>query len=333
MNLRQRIRNSDALRESILRLLASKWLNRNGIYRSIYRRQILRRAQAGLIRPESVDIESSSFCNAKCIMCTHPQMTRKKGNMPWEIFEKAVQEAVAWGVPRIYLSGFGEPFIDKTLTRKIRRTKELGAPWVGCLTNGSLLSEKTVDEILESGLDEIAISMDGFSPETFNRIRAGLDFDQVTAGVTRLLTRRAGRPLPKVQIQVVLQPGNIHEKEKAKRLWAGKADQLAFRQIQSWGGAVNPEETGALFSPNTVENNKLYPCRYLWTQLNIKDNGDVTLCCLDWDAKMIVGNIREQSLQQVWRSPRLEQIRKLHLENRIAEVPLCKDCDFFSVWW
>jgi len=330
MSLRERIRNSDRLREVALRVLASGRLHHNRLYRAVYRRQIDRRMRAGLERPESVDIESSSFCNAKCIMCTHPLMTRKKGNMSWELFEKVVREAVQWGVPRLYLSGFGEAFIDKTLPDKIRLGKDLGAPWVGVLTNGSLLTEAGVARVLASGLDQLSISMDGFSPEIFNRIRVGLDFDEVVAGVNRLLDKRQDRR-PEIQIQVVLLPENIHEKAKAKEMWKGRVDSLVFRQAQNWGGGTAVEPTG--YTPHTVENNKLVPCRYLWTQLNVRHNGDVVLCCIDWDSEKVLGNVKEQTLREIWSGPALEAARKLHREGRSTEEPLCKNCSYFSVWW
>lgn len=330
MSLRERIRNSDRLRETVLRVLASKRLNRNPLYRALYKVPMRRRMRAGLERPESVDIESSSFCNARCIMCTHPRMTRKKGTMTWETFEKVVREAVDWGVPRLYLSGFGEAFIDKRLADKIRFAKDLGAPWVGVLTNGSLLSDDVIERILSSGLDELSVSMDGFSPETFNRIRVGLDFEQVAGNVTRLLERRQGRR-PKVQIQVVLLPENLHEKEQAKQLWGGRVDSLAFRQAQNWAGGM--ETDSKVFTPHTVENNKLVPCRYLWTQLNVRDSGDVVMCCVDWDSEHIVGNVHEQSLRDIWRGFCLTRLRHLHLEGRSREEPLCEKCDYFSVWW
>lgn len=330
MSLRERIRNSDRLRQTALRILASKRLNRNPLYRAVYNVQIRRRMRAGLRRPESVDIESSSFCNARCIMCTHPRMSRPKGIMAWETYEKVVREAVDWGVPRLYLSGFGEAFTDKTLPDKIRFAKERGAPWVGVLTNGSLLSDEMIERVLASGLDELSISMDGFSPETFNKIRVGLDFEQVVGNVNRLLERRQGR-LPKVQIQVVLLPENLHEKDKAKQLWRGRVDSLAFRQAQNWAGGV--EIHSDLFTPHTVENNKLVPCRYLWTQLNVRHNGDVVMCCADWDSEHVVGSVHEQSLREIWRGFCLTRLRQLHWEGRSAEEPLCEKCDYFSVWW
>lgn len=286
--------------------------------------------QSGLQRPESVDIESSSFCNARCVMCTHPQLTRKKGNMPWDLFEKVAREAVEWGVPRLYLSGFGEAFIDKSLTDKIRFAKDWGAPWIGVLTNGSFLTSEVIERILASGLDELSISMDGFSPETFNRIRVGLDFEKIVAGINRLLDMRLGRK-PSVQIQVVLLPDNIGEKERARQMWKGHVDSLVFRQAQNWGGGMEVQAAG--FTPHTVENNKLAPCRYLWTQLNVRDNGDIVLCCIDWDNKKVVGNVRTQSLKEIWQGEPLEAVRRLHREGRSAEEPLCKHCSYFSVWW
>lgn len=328
--MRQLIRDSDRLREIALRILCSRRLNHNVVYNALYRKWIERRARKGLERPESVDIESSSFCNARCIMCAHLQMTRPKGNMAWETFEKVAREAVAWEVPKLFLSGFGEAFLDKQLLAKIRFAKDIGARWVCCLTNGSLLSPDRIEEILTSGLDELSISMDGFSRETFNHIRVGLDFDRIVEGLNQLLEKRKG-PKPRIVIQVVLLPENSHEKQLAKNRWAGRVDALVFRQAQGWAGSYSVDSK--IFTPHTVENNKLVPCRYLWTQLNVRNNGDVVLCCIDWDSRKVVGNVHQQSLREIWRGPLLQQVRRLHLEGRSTEEPLCRACSNFSVWW
>lgn len=334
-SIRETVRNSDRLRDLAMRWLVARPVRNNPFYRRLYERRIRNRMRAGLERPESVDIESSSFCNARCIMCTHPQMSRKKSNMSWETYEKVVREAVEWGIPRILLSGFGEAFIDKKIIDKVRFAKELGAPWVGCLTNGSLLSEETTGRLIESGLDELSISMDGFSPETYNAIRVGLDFDEVVANVNRLLeTRRNGKPA--VRIMIVVMPQNQHEKSRAKALFGGRVDHLSFRHAQNWGGDLGGSEAEAapdLFTPHTVENNRLYPCLYLWTQLNVHSNGDVVPCCIDWDNKMIAGNVREESLKEIWRGRALEGIRRAHEKGQMEKIPLCQDCNFFSVWW
>lgn len=330
MNFRDWVRNSGKLRELTLRLLSSERVHMNPVYRSIYRRQIERRMRAGLERPDSIDIESSSLCNAKCVMCAHSRMTREQGNMPWEIFEKIAREAVEWDIPRMYLSGFGEALIDKTLPDKVAFAKQLGAPWVGVLTNGSLLTESTVERLLESGLDQLAVSMDGFSPETFNTIRVGLDFNQVVGNINRLLNQRKGS-LPRIQIQVVLLPQNRNQKRQARRMWSGKVDSLVFRQAQNWCGAV--EVSSGQFTPHTVGKNKLVPCRYLWTQLNVHHNGDVVLCCADWDNRKVIGNVKDQSLRGIWRASSIEAVRELHRQGRHADEPLCRNCSYFSVWW
>jgi len=58
-------------------------------------------------------------------------------------------------------------------------------------------------------------------------------------------------------------------------------------------------------------------------------NGDFSICCDDWDRKAVLGNVNNQSIHDIWNSPKLKEFRKLHLSGQCDRIALCKNC---NVW-
>ena len=108
--------------------------------------------------PVQARIENTNHCNAECTMCPRELLTRPKGVMPFEHFEKLVRECAAKGLEELHLQGFGEPFIDKEITKKIRLAADLGIPHLFMVTNASLIDEELAEAIVKSGLHRIKIS-------------------------------------------------------------------------------------------------------------------------------------------------------------------------------
>ena len=67
-------------------------------------------------------------------------------------------------------------------------------------------------------------------------------------------------------------------------------------------------------------------CTRLFKQAYILWNGDMVLCCTDYTRKVVLGNVDETSIREVWNSPRAVQIRRLYAEGFMDQIPLCKDC-------
>src|SRR5919106_1238872 len=94
------------------------------------------------ILPEIVQIESTNICNAKCVFCPRDEMHRTQGVMSMELFRKIVDECAALGITHVRMHNYGEAFLDRHLTEKVRYAKEKGIKEVGMISNGSLITEK-----------------------------------------------------------------------------------------------------------------------------------------------------------------------------------------------
>ena len=69
----------------------------------------------------------------------------------------------------------------------------------------------------------------------------------------------------------------------------------------------------------------------------IAQSGKVALCCVDSRVKEEVGDLNKESVYDVWHGDKLNKIRQLHLDGRMTEIPICKDCNFRHIkgypWW
>jgi MoaA/NifB/PqqE/SkfB family radical SAM enzyme len=133
--------------------------------------------------PKVVRIETTNHCNARCTFCPRASMDRKKGFMAQELFGKIVAECVGRGVSVLHLHNFGEPLMDIRLPQRIRFAKDRGIASIKIFSNGSLLCNGLAEELLNSGLDEIKISMDGANALEFNRLRKGPDHARIIENV------------------------------------------------------------------------------------------------------------------------------------------------------
>ena len=165
------------------------------------------------VLPEIVQIESTNICNAKCVFCPRDEMHRAQGVMSRELFRKVVDECVELGITHVRMHNYGEAFLDRYLTEKVRYAKEKGIKEVGMISNGSLLTEKVARAVIEAGLDAINISVDAGGKEVFEQTRIGLNYDKVIANIERLVRIRGelGRRRPKLILSFVRQNNSADE--------------------------------------------------------------------------------------------------------------------------
>ncbi|MEJ2745807.1 MAG: radical SAM protein, partial [bacterium] len=177
--LTEKIAYSPTLSRVAFAAMRNRWWLRSPIYRFLLHRQIEAvRARNGPF-PLVVAAENSNICNAGCVMCPYPAMRRRKGFMEMALFRKIVDECAKHPGVELRLSGFGEPLLDKKLVERIAYAKRKGIEKVQLTTNASLLDKEMSLAIVNSGLDEIMFSVDGYNKESYERIRTGLSFYEV----------------------------------------------------------------------------------------------------------------------------------------------------------
>lgn len=276
--------------------------------------------------PKVVLVDTCSYCNLQCSMCVHRNMKREKGIMPWDLFTKIIDEIAAIDKNvRIWMIFFGEPFILKkrkpTIFDLIAYAKGQGLTDVVVNSNGNLMDEDSARHVIESGLDAIYFGVDACTPETYNKLRVGGDYDTTVNNILRLLElkKELNSAKPSVFVQFVEMDANKNEKEAFIKFWSSKNVTVKIRPKVSWAGSIE--------APNLVLGNKdRWPCHWAMQTMSITDQGKVVTCAVDLDARFVAGDINTNTIKEIWNG-KLKELRDIHAAGKYEELPPnCRDC-------
>ncbi|MEA2720580.1 MAG: hypothetical protein QOJ39_2444 [Candidatus Eremiobacteraeota bacterium] len=284
--------------------------------------------------PEVFAIESTDFCNLKCVMCPRGEpdlMDRPLGSMSDALFRQIVDESEFYTDP-VWFHWFGEPLMHPRLFDQIAYAKRAGVPNLAISTNGTLLDRKNAVKILDSQLDRILIAVDGARKETYEAVRksATFTFEQVRANIEAFLALKAerGKTTPHTTLSIIVMEDNKDQLEAFASHWRERgADEILFKPFTAWGS-----QTGDFASLAATEQRALlqralrpHPCRYLWESVVIAWDGRVVPCCFDYNATMVMGDLNTQTLADIWNSERYVRFRELELAGK-NRSPLCRNC-------
>ena len=166
-----------------------------------------------------LQIEASSNCFLKCIMCPRTALADqwKSMNMPFETFEKISQyfTQTKW----VYLSGWGEPLLNKRILDMVRLAKDSGC-LTGFTTNGMLLTEKTCRRLIELELDILSVSIAGATKKTHEATRVGSSFSRLATNIKVLskLKDSLESEKPKTLLLFLMTKQNLGELPLAMKL-------------------------------------------------------------------------------------------------------------------
>jgi radical SAM protein with 4Fe4S-binding SPASM domain len=148
--------------------------------------------------PVCLYLEVTNRCNLLCTTCprTYAEL-EPPADMSWELFTRIVDQVPDLG--RAVLHGVGEPMLVKDLPRMVRYLKERGA-YVLFNTNGTVLNDKNGRALIAAGLDELRVSLDASTPESYVKVRGKDYFRRIVKNVKafRVTQEREGHAKPRV---------------------------------------------------------------------------------------------------------------------------------------
>lgn len=271
-------------------------------------------------RPVEYIVETTAKCNLYCPMCPRETFRQPKEDMAQEIFERLVAES-APAAEHMMLIGLGEPFMDPRIFDRIEYCARHNISTL-LSTNGTFLDEATADRLLRSPLEHITLSFDGATKETFEYYRKGARFEKVRENFVRFARMKHERGARiHVVVQMVRMERNAGEVDEFVRFWSAVpgVDQIRIKEDET--NLLRPE---AGHDPSDWK----HPCHYLWRgPLYVKHNGDVYPCCQSYMlGGKPLGRIGERSLAEIWNSPEMQRMRRLHVQGRAGEIDVCSRC-------
>jgi len=243
--------------------------------------------------------------------------------MDMAVYERILDEAGAF-VYDINLHHRGEPTLHPDLDRMIQmaRGKDLR---VKLHTNGTTLTESLSERLLASDLSLISFSFDGYCAEMYEKTRVGARFEKTLNNIRRFLEMKKKRPGARVKTVMELMELNgdpVPADEKkgfVRSLKKQGLDRLIVKKPHNWGGNIDIR---------THDSKWFAPCTFPWHALVILWDGRVGPCPHDFFAKTILGDVRHQTLREVFNGTPAQQLREEMAKKDFSQVrESCRGCD------
>lgn len=269
-----------------------------------------------------IRIEVTTSCNYNCILCPREKLTRKIETMSLElfksIFDKINSETSQYNT--LTFPGMGEPLLDESLDDKIIYAKKRGFS-VLILTNGSLLTVDRFKRLEDIGVESIRVSIYGDSPESYNAVH-GIKNKDLFHRIKHNLTDIAKvKKTTKLLVTYnVVEDYNESTLKSWIEYWKDKVDLLEVWRPHNWVDGRNYR---------VVEQKKLNTCgRPFSTPLQVQVDGTVNMCCFDFDGKLLLGDLKKQTLKEIFESPIFNKIMECHTKgNYEGSGLICENCD------
>jgi MoaA/NifB/PqqE/SkfB family radical SAM enzyme len=310
--------------------------------------------------PYNVEIEVTTKCNKRCIICEHTYWKdQKERHLSFREFKHIVDQfpKLKW----VNLTGEGDAFLNKDYLKMIRYLKLKDIP-VYLVDSFDLLNEEIAKELLEIGVDGIYISMDAATKETYEKIKVGCSFERSIANIKRLikLKKEMKSPIPELCFRYVVSTLNLKEMPDFIELVSSLGDRsslgdgshveycglLVFDEVKHLYVPKIPEDIVREVLRKSKEHDILVlfphaePHRFpsinhclAWMEPYIMMGGYVLPCCAvlmsnqrEFLRMHSFGNIFEKSFREIWYSERYKRFRQT-VNNSKAKVPLlCRGC-------
>lgn len=286
------------------------------------------------LRPPHLVLEFTNLCNANCVFCPYSQQLRPHERMSDAVFRKAVADYVAMGGGSVDLTPtVGDPLIHPSFVEWVRYLRSMPQiDRITLATNGILLSKHGVEQVLDSGVSRINVSLAGFDREMYRRVFRTDAYRKVLENVRDLLAANSRRTEP-VAIFLCLRPDRPEEEVLAapdlQPLLQYKPSIRFAGVFSRSGGQIDELLPGMELAP-AVAVPKLAPCRSTYLELVVRSSGDVQVCgcesSINADA-LVVGNIEQESLEEIWRGERLRALRASFTDGTLNSN--CAKCDYY----
>lgn len=252
--------------------------------------------------------------------------------MAENIYSQIINEIAPYKTA-LRFSRWGEPTLHKKFYEYMTIAKNNG---IMCHlnTNGSLLNSEGINRLLDLKLDSIKFSFQGTDEKTYGEMRYGQSFNKLYETVKLFYELRGNLPYPYMHASTTI------TYETPEMVVAFKEKLSPYCDLVTVGHTMLshisaemtnlPKEAKKLLrilkEKESIE--KVYKlCNEIYDKLSINWDGTVSACCVDYDNFMIVGDLNESSLQDIWKnSEKLKEYREMLNENRHAEMSLCKHC-------
>ena len=321
----------------ISKVTPGKLLNASKVLSSYYRSRYFKSFKnPGL--PISIAFEPTTSCNLRCPECPSGlrSFSRPTGALDKNFFKEKIEELKQH---LLYLTFYfqGEPYLHPDFLNMVGEAAKRKI-YTATSTNAHYLDVEKAALTVRSGLDRLIISIDGTTQDTYEQYRVGGKLEKVLDGTRNMVTakRKLNSKTPHLVFQFLVVKPNEHQVADAEKL----AREIGVDEIQFKTAQIYDFENGSELIPSNTKysryrqnskgkyelKNPLHDhCWKMWQSCVVTWDGKVVPCCFDKDAKHVMGDLNNQSMQDIWFGQPYEHFRKKILNSR-SEIDICQNC-------
>ena len=265
----------------------------------------------------SVDVELSSICKNRCLMCPRDAITRRHGLMSEETFSSLL-DFLKDSRCLLTFSGMGDPLENPSLPRFIRMASDAGHETGVVVHPASLAAAGGMERLLEYAPHSITVSFPSIRPKIFQRLCPVIPMESALKQV--LMLKKMAAKTVGIRVSGIVTRLNMDEEEKYRKFWKKKGIPSWITRCHSRGGSLKRTELLPDSGRRGIEHGL---CSLFFFHTFITWNGDVLACCHDLEGNTALGTIRELETFQ----------NLLTLKKRMAQrhpcphFRLCSRCD------
>ena len=289
-----------------------------------------------LSTPFIIFIDPCDKCNFQCKFCPTGNRElmkntpgRDHGIMEWNLYKKLIDDLDEFNSPvkviRLYKDG--EPLINPRFADMVKYAKiSAKCLRVDTTTNASLLTKKIADDIIDAELDRINISIEGVSSEKYREFsNYNVNFEQMVENIAYLYENKKNLEM------IVKINGDIlteEEKNKFLEVFGDITDGIFIESIMDcWPEfkqtKVEINQRRGIYGQEIKE---VLVCPYVFYSFAVNSNGTASLCFLDWQRNLVIGDARTQSLKELWNNETMQNYRKDFLAGNRKHIAVCANC-------
>lgn len=300
---------------------------------------------------KSLQVEVSSACNLRCPQCFNNIEGHKIGFFSKKLWNEKIKPVLSQ-LNDIYLVGIGEPFLCKDFFYFVEDSVKNNVN-VHTTSNLQLVDDEMAEKIVASGICELSFSCDGDSKEVYEKIRINGSFDKLKKSLNLIqkYKEKYNTNLPKLILNFGAVKSNIDELpsivEFAKEFDVDsimayhdiiyrkelkdeslfnyqKLSDKKFTEAAKIAKDLNVSVffPGLFSSPIKYNPEKIY-CQYPFLHLWVYSDGRTGPCCMDFPDRYILGDLKENSLKEIWNSIPVLELRK---EQKLNPSYTCRYC-------
>lgn len=273
---------------------------------------------------QQIQIETTTACPAKCIMCPLDIMDRDGGRMETDLFHSLIDQVLTLDIPILFPFLNGEPFADNRMMSFLEyfkvKKQELGAKTkLAFFSNMYLLDLDKIEHILinyHDDIDSFFCSLNASTEDTYNKVMGLNGIDDTVLKIRHLNKINQDNHYGiKTGVVFVEQQANRHEKQEYMEMMNNPVCCNPFIAAEfNWAGWKS-EYIG----------NPVHPCHRMLNDMTILWDGRVNLCCMDNEGQVILGDANVEPIIDIWNG--FQEKRDINRSLDWSSLQLCNVCN------